>query len=315
MPTAAGVRITWPDLPSRVRAAVEEILGSPVTAYDAQSGGFSPGTADRVVTRDDDRAFVKAVGVELNEGSPGLHRREAAVSARLPSDPRIPALLGCYDDGDWVALVLEDVEGRHPTTPWVAAELDRVLKALSGLAAVLTPNPVAHLRSARDELTENFQGWSRVVASPPEELDPWAARHLGRLVDLSAVGVRALGGDTVVHVDLRADNLLLRPDGSVAVVDWPWACVGPAWLDTVLLLVNVELFGGHDTDALLESRVWPAGAGPTRSEVTAVLAGVAGYFVDAARLPPPAGLPTVRAFQQAQAVSTLAWVRRRLTAS
>ena len=50
MITASGVRITWSDLPGQVRAAVEEPAGSPVLAAESQAGGFSPGTADRVVT-------------------------------------------------------------------------------------------------------------------------------------------------------------------------------------------------------------------------------------------------------------------------
>ena len=53
--------------------------------------------------------------------------------------------------------------------------------------------------------------------------------------------------------DIRADNLLLTPDGTVRIVDWPWACVGPAWLDAALLLVNVRLFGGQDATALLHA--------------------------------------------------------------
>jgi len=47
---ASGVRISWMQIPARVRAAIEAIIGggATVTAV-SQSGGFSPGTADRVV--------------------------------------------------------------------------------------------------------------------------------------------------------------------------------------------------------------------------------------------------------------------------
>jgi hypothetical protein len=48
-----------------------------------------------------------------------------------------------------------------------------------------------------------------------------------------------------------------------------------------------------------------------RDDVTAVLAGICGYLTDVARQPPDQGLPTVRAFQRAQAESTLRWLRRR----
>ena len=67
MVTASGVRIGWVDLPEPVRAAVEDIIGGTVVEARSQSGGFSPGTADRVRTADGRRAFVKAVSADLNE--------------------------------------------------------------------------------------------------------------------------------------------------------------------------------------------------------------------------------------------------------
>jgi hypothetical protein len=43
--------------------------------------------------------------------------------------------------------------------------------------------------------------------------------------------------------------------------------------------------------------------------LTDVLAGAGGYFSDAARQEPPPGLPTVRAFQRAQADAVVGWLR------
>src|SRR5688572_25389573 len=131
MTVAAGVRIGWAELPAEVRSGVEEILGGAVVEAASQVGGFSPGTADRVRTSDGRRGFVKAVSAAQNERTPDMHRREALVTGLLPADAPTPKLLGHYDDGTWVALVLEDIEGRHPTTPWVPEELDRVLAALN----------------------------------------------------------------------------------------------------------------------------------------------------------------------------------------
>jgi hypothetical protein len=102
---ASGVRINWMQIPVRVRAGIEAIIGGgAVIAAVSQSGGFSPGTADRVVTADGRRAFVKAVSSTQNEQSPSLHRAEAHVVGQLPSTSFVPALLGVYDDGAWVGL-------------------------------------------------------------------------------------------------------------------------------------------------------------------------------------------------------------------
>lgn len=306
MTSASGVRIGWADLPHDVRSAVEEIVGGAVVEAVSQVGGFSPGTADRVRTADGRCAFVKAVSPAQNERSPELHRQEARVTAALPASVPAPQFLGCYDDGEWVALVLQDIEGRHPATPWVSDELDRVLTVLDDLAGSLTPPPLPGLETAADLLAEDFGGWRRISADPPADLDPWTARHLDELRALADRGLAALTGDTLVHTDIRADNVLLSPDGTVTIVDWPWACRGPAWLDT-LLLINARLYGGHDTHALLTRRAAVTGTDP--QDLIAVLTGLAGYFADAARQPPPKGLPTLRAFQRAHADTVLSWLR------
>ena len=305
MVTASGVRIGWADLPEPVRAAVEDIIGGTVVEARSQSGGFSPGTADRVRTADGRRAFVKAVSADLNEHSPELHRREARIAAALPAAVPAPRLLGLHDDGAWVALVLEDVEGRSPATPWRADELAPVLAALGDLARV--PADLPDLPTATETLGYDLAGWRRIAADPPADLHPWAARRLDRLCGLADRGVAALTGDSLVHSDVRADNLLLRRDGTVNIVDWPWACRGPAWLDRLLLLVNVRLYGGdHDTGALLAACAEETGADPR--DLVAVLAALAGFFADMARRPPPPGLPTVRAFQRAQADAIASWL-------
>jgi Phosphotransferase enzyme family len=74
-----------------------------------------------------------------------------------------------------------------------------------------------------------------------------------------AAAVRGLAaiaaGNTLTHRDIRADNILVRADGGNVFVDWPWGCVRPAWLDTVLLAVNVTVHGG---DGARLSRASPA---------------------------------------------------------
>ncbi|MFR9774885.1 phosphotransferase [Micromonospora sp. MS34] len=310
MTNGTRTRIGWTDLPDHVRVAVEEILGDRVVVAVSQHGGFSPGTADRVRTAGGGRAFVKAVSPAQNDRSPHMHRSEALVAAALPSGTPAPRLLGSYDDGDWVALVFADVEGRHPATPWDADELAAVLSTLEAMAAALTPAAVAAAPTAAERLAQDFAGWRRIAEDPPADLDPWARTRLPELHAAAERGLAALAGETLCHLDIRADNLLIGPDGTVSVVDWPWACRGPAWLDSLLVLVNVQVHGGHDPEVLLRARPLTAGADP--AGVTGVLAGLAGFFLDAARQPPPPGIPTVRAFQRLQGDALLPWLARRL---
>jgi thiamine kinase-like enzyme len=163
------------------------------------------------------------------------------------------------------------------------------------------------VESAAEFLAEDLAGWHRICADPPADLHPWAAQHRDELRTLADRGLAALTGNTLVHTDIRADNILLSPQGNVTIIDWPWACRGPAWLDTLLLLINVRLYGDHDTHALLTRHAAVTGADP--QDLIAVLSGIAGFCADAARQPPPKGLPTLRAFQRAQAETVLPWLR------
>jgi hypothetical protein len=236
---------------------------------------------------------------------------EAIIGDRVVEAAGVPAprLLGVHDDGDWVALVLEDVEGCHPVTPWRTEQLAAVLAALGTLAEHDVTPALSDLPETGADLAEDLEGWQRIARDPPESLDPWTRAHLSQLVDLAGRAPGVLTGDRLVHTDIRADNLLVRPDGTVVVVDWPWATRGPAWFDTLGVLINVSLYGGHDVDALLSAHT-RVGVDP--DDLTAVLVGLAGYFLDSARRPAPAGLPTVRAFQAAEGAAVLSWVRQRL---
>jgi aminoglycoside phosphotransferase (APT) family kinase protein len=298
-----AVRITWTDLPPEIRARAEQIIGGRVVEARSQTGGFSPGTADRVRTDDGRRAFVKAVTPAINEDSARIARQEMRISAALPAHAPVPRLLGAFDTGDWVVMLFEDVDGRHPRTPWVRPEIDATVTGLRELAAALTPAPLPGLVRASEHLAADFAGWDQVAADPPPDLDPWAAAHLPALRAAAARGLVALGqGDTLTHSDIRADNILVRGDGRVIFVDWPWGCVGPDWLDRLLLAVNVLANGGTVDDLL-------AGIDPRAA--TDVVAGLTGYFVDRGRTPPPPGIPAVRAFQRAQADALLPWLRSR----
>jgi len=265
----------------------------------SQSGGFSPSSADRIRTAAGTRASVKAVSAELNPDSPRMHRREARVAAALPPELPAPALLGSYDEDGWVALAFADVDGRTPQLPWQPAELDPVLDALAVLAAV--PCRVPDLAPARHRIADMFAGAHRLAA------DGVAVDGLD-LPALVEPAIAALDGDALVHVDLRADNVLLTADRAV-LVDWPHACRGPAWLDTLVLLMEVDRFGGHDVDALLAAH--PATRDVEPAILDGALAGCLGYFLDQARRPAPPGLPRVREFQRVQGEAVLEWLRRR----
>lgn len=306
------VRLCWEDLPEMVRVAVESALGAGVARELPQAGGFSPGLASRLVLDDGRRVFAKAINAVRHPRSPGLYRREIEVMAVLPATVPAPGLRWSYDDGDWVMLVLDDVEGVMPTQPWNCREFTRVLTALEQLSDVLTPAPTAAM-SIVDDVVENFRSWHTIAtdASLTGRLGPWPQANVGRLVELESGWADAARGETLCHADLRADNLLLTGDDRVMVVDWPYAVTGAPWVDVVLFLPSVAATSSIDLE-----QAWNT-FGPARSgdpdAVNAVLAVVAGDFVYQSLLPAPVNLPTLRGHQRAKGTAALSWLRSRIS--
>ncbi|MDL9981247.1 phosphotransferase family protein [Microbacterium sp. ASV49] len=309
-------RPLWIELSAGLRADVERMLGSAVVDAQSQAGGFSPGSADRVLLADGRRAFVKTGDAAVNAECVEIHRMEAAIAVALPASVPAPRLLGVVDGGDVIAVAFEDVEGRHPDTPWRMDELTAVLDALHEISRAEVGSDVP-LPAIADAYGPPFGGWRRlfdaggVVLALPDGLDAWVSARLPALAEAASVALSDLDGASLLHLDVRADNLLVRPDGSIVVVDWPWAGRGAPWADALGLLINVRYYDpSADVEALIATH--PVFEGMPRDAATRALAGFAGFFIEASTQPPSPGIPTLREFQRDQGIATLAWLRERM---
>jgi hypothetical protein len=310
-PVSVGRHLPWSRVPDVVHAWAAGVGGGAPDQIDDLVGGFSPGAAARLRFPSGTDLFIKAVGLSLNPESPEFHRREGRVSAALPPSPSWPRLLHTYDDGDWVALAFEAIDGRTPAIPWVRAELESVIGALERLHRDLTPSPASGVPSAAVRLSDMFNGWERLAnaASLPAGLDDWSRQHLTRLVELESQWIDASAGETLLHCDIRSDNVLMRDAGGAVFVDWPHAAVGAPVLDMVCWAPSVVLEGGPEPDQLLARHALCRAADP--EVVTALVAAVAGFLVERSFQPSPPGLPTLRAFQAAQGTVARAWLEQR----
>lgn len=306
-PRAVGVRLPYEQVPAPVRVWVDQTLGSPVLDATTQVGGMSPGCAARLVTVDGRRAFCKAVGPELNPDTCTIFRHEVTVLNRLPSVVYRPRVLSCYDDGAWVGLLLEDVDGAHPDLD-DSATLAAVARTVSTQVAELTPAPAGLDVPPLFEVAQRWASSWEQLREDPSPLPAWARADVRRLAD-RVVDVPALvRGDTLCHVDLRNDNLLVRPDGSVVVLDWRMARLGPAWFDVFVLALEQAQRPRFDrwlADQRLTSDVPP-------TTVTTLLLALGGHLLRQSTLPAAAGLPTMPAFRRTEGTRFMTGARRRL---
>ena len=310
---ATARRPTWDQLPSSVRQVIEDLAGAAAIGSESAGTGFTPGFASRLDLADGRRLFVKAASSadDALHGWPlsDAYREEVRKLTALPAGIGAPPLLWHRDfhiNGvQWVIVGFEYVDATPPRRPWRLAQLRLVLDKLAETATVLTAVPA--------ELG----------------LEPVAAELVGRSVERLAE-VRELRGDnawpaviealcdeafertaggSVVHLDLRDDNILISPDGNVWFVDWNWPAVGAPWIDLVCVLLSAR-GDGIDADALLAEHPLTLAVDPR--SIDSLLAVLWSFWALAKTRPVPERSPHLRDHQQWYLDVTEEWLRHRL---
>jgi hypothetical protein len=296
-------RLTWPFLPPGVRRAVESRCGSPVLEAESQRAGFTPGFASVLHCADGSSHFVKAASTKAQRMFAESYREEARKLAALPPGVPAPRLLWTLEVEDWVVLGIEHADSRPPHRPWDEADLRRSLDTLATTAAALTPPPPGlGLDDFASEFADWPAYWDHVRATQP------GFPHLDEASALAARYREATGGNTLVHTDVRDDNILLCVDGRTLVCDWNWPVLGAAWLDTLILLIGPR-GDGLDVDAVLARE--PLTRDVPAEHVDIVLALVTGYFFRQADQPVPHSSPHIREHQLWQGEVTWEWLAER----
>jgi hypothetical protein len=266
----------------------------PVEWNAVASRGYGRVSAHWLVSLADGRtAFVKHA---LTDDAATWLRKERLVYESVHGS-FMPSYLGAYDNGTTL-LVLEDLSGAQWPPPWSPQRVDAVLRSLDELHGTRPPDGIEPFEAKREDIV----GWGLVAADPEPLLatglcsPEWLDEQLSALL---AAGAEAeLGGDDLLHFDVRSDNLCFVDDRAV-LVDWNLAHRGNGRFDVAFWAPSLRLEGGPEPwDVLPE-------AGP-------LAAAVAGFFAARAGLEPPAGAPTVREFQRAQAEVALRWTAREL---
>ena len=306
--SAGKQRLRWDQLPADARSGIERLAGGSVVAAVSCTGGFSPGMASRLELSGGRRVFVKAMDAVDWPEQITHYRVEARVSAALPPDVPAPRLLEWSDDGRWVILVFECVDGIEPTLRDSPSAALRIAPALDDLATTWTPSPVP---LAADH--PRLGGWADLAMDPDAlarlaSADKWATDHLGTLIDLEDAGLAAAQGDTLVHFDAYPHNMLLA-GGRVIFVDWPHARRGAPFVD-LIAFASSAAGAGIDPDSLLLGRAATAGRDP--GIVDAVLAAHAGFCAAGSLWPPDPDLTPIIAAKAELAAAAIAWLRRRL---
>ncbi|MGR6917642.1 phosphotransferase family protein [[Actinomadura] parvosata] len=266
-----------------MRRAAEARLGAVVREFEERQGGFSGSVLGVVTLSTGEQAFIKAV-----RGDAPDHRTEARVGAALPPAVPTPRMRFACERAGWLLLCFDVAPGALPHEPWRPGELSAALEAVTVCARELTPSPVGGLPTVAGRLAGRCEIWrelQRDGAQGPVTVDgigAWEREHLSRLASVEVTWSGLVTGDTLLHFDLRHDNLLVGPDGTARIIDWGRACAGPAWADPVCPLLLSDL-GDLDPEEIFSRH--PLGTAAEPEQVDAFLVALAGYWTRTAALP------------------------------
>ena len=317
----------WSSVPLAVRAQVAHRLGARVRRAERAYGGYGPSGTFRLLLDDGRRAFFKGT-YKLPEGSPvrWVLDREERVYERLGDliHPWAPAYYGAFREGDWHALLLEDL-GPDTVPPWTTSSARAAMRAYADFHARTYARPLPRW-VPRARAWGSFGGsWQRLralrgglrslasIAGPrAPEAERWLRRHVETLDSAAQRYSRTRGPYALLHLDTRSDNVRVHPTAAVPLrmFDWPFACAGPPELDFMAFAQSITCEGGPSPEALT---AWYADVLPVRERVLAdTAAAIAGFFGSRVWAPPPEGLPRIRQIQRRQFRASLAWAARLL---
>ncbi|MET8543944.1 aminoglycoside phosphotransferase family protein [Kitasatospora sp. NPDC004799] len=310
---STALRPGWLQLPAPVRSLIERRLGGRVTAGPSAGDGFTPGFA-AVLHGPKGPQFVKAANGASDPVIADCYRREALINRALPAAVPAPRLRWLEEDDGWVVLGLDAVAGaRTPADPWRPAELAAVLDTCTAIARELERPTGAlldvGLRPVAEESTDAWRDLASGGGDWADRLPGWFPRGLvDPLAELESGWAAATAGHSVLHWDLRRDNVLFDGRGKAWVCDWNWPCLGASWLDLTVLLAAAHA-DGHDASRLFADH--PTARGVAPEQLDTALAALAGLFLRSGTQPPKPDSPELRGHQTWCGEVVLNWLSER----
>jgi len=222
----------------------------------------------------------------------------------IPPNPMVARLHATYDDGEWIALLFEDIDGRHPDL-CARADTDLVGAAIDDLTNVCTPSPWPGAQRLDAAARVQTSWWPQA-----DHVPRWLMGHRDDLEAFQRRLVPAVEGSTLCQRDVAADNILITAD-RVVFIDLAWVSLGAAWVDTMHLACAAVADGlpVRDADAVLARGRHARGIGA--EVLTGYLANLAGAAYVKARRADPHNLPALQEFRRSRADALLTWLRSR----
>lgn len=248
-----------PDRTKRLAHSIEGVLAEPVTVRSWRGGVDC--WVDQVRRQDGSVQVVRSPRVEVLETSYDgtvdfgdvLERESAVLSTVARTEVPAPRVVATHrrDSADDTTWMIQDLlPGAHPDA-WSSAlsrdlgRITQVLHAVRPTLPVLAP-PTDWAAWVRTRIAARLEAVRRYTDLPPTSavLGPASA----------ALERRGVEAGSVLHLDLRPDNLLVDSGAITGVLDFANTVVG----DPMFELARIRRYGFLDDDFLLGYGPLPA---------------------------------------------------------
>jgi len=277
-----------------MKEQIESLVG-PVDRLTTVERGYTHNERAVVVLSDGSSVFAKRA---VDEMTAEWLRREHQMYQLLAGKHLAPELVG-WVDGELPMLVLEDLSEAVWPPPWNSMQVDAVRLALSEVASVDPPEDLPIFVDGE----QAHEGWNFVLAGPGDFLDLGLcdARWLDRFGHVLQAASRAapLAGNSLLHHDVRSDNLCIHRDAAL-LFDWNLACIGNPQFDIAFWVPSLAAESGLPPEELMPNC-------PPQ-----LAAYIAGFFASHAGQPVIPHAPLVRQAQFQQLQIALPWAARLL---
>lgn len=226
----------WKSLPAGTRHGVEQVTGT-ITRADCIPRNRSPGAGFILEGWGGNEFFLKVTRKD-SPAYPALNR-ELLVNAEMPYALPAPKMLTPVREGEYVGLLFKYLPGRDvdlsPGSPDIQPALSTVTdigdtRAWDGLPPVA--EDALALRKT-EPLAAGLPAQDRVLFTAA----------------LSRFDPDSLAGKRAVHYDLSPENMRITTSGEVFAVDWESAVGGAPWIDPLMMVMLLVIFGHEAADA------------------------------------------------------------------
>jgi hypothetical protein len=240
------MQTTHNDPPQYLKELVEDAANLKAVQWIIPDCGLSAAYRFSVQLENNSKVFVKAATDEATEK---WLRNEYFVLSTF-KEAFMPAVIGWISNaGNYPVLITQDLSdaywpASHNGVAWRKNDFDLLLDTVQNLSRIKGHPGLSNLKN------NNANVWSKIAGNPTGFLklgicsENWLNNSVMHLIH--AENSLDNTGNTLVHGDIRSDNICIDEQNKIILVDWSHAVNGSATHDLANLLPTLYLEGGPD---------------------------------------------------------------------